>query len=372
MQVKLITEGKMKLKTKIKLKLFKIIDWYVNFLFRVKILKKNKKIKEKILKEARQKETSFVGGKDKFELKEIRVEIINRCNTTCIMCPRENQKRKAGKMSIELYSKLIKEAYNLGARALYPYHMGESLILKDFCEYIRIARDVGYSTIMLTTTGGLIKQYNPEELVTCGLTILNFSIDATEQNSYKKIRTNMNLLEIEESIKKIIESKNKLNPDLEVSVKFMDYPGINDGQWPEFKKRWEGIAGRIYHTVIHDWGGKTELAVDNKLSPDEYCRFLRQKLIFGWDGTAMFCCMDYDNLLPIGKYPEQSINEIIKSPVLMKARKMHYEGTLRKHPMCKQCYMDMDEAVVHYYKKRYKERFIKATDRMRGKSSENV
>jgi len=360
------------LKTKLKKTIFKIIDWIIEFLFRIKILRVNSKNRKKILEEVRNKENTFIGGIDKFELREIRVELINGCNTKCIMCPRESQKRKAGKMDTELYSKLVKEAYNLGARALYPYHMGESLILKDFCEYIRIAKGVGYSTIMLTTTGGLIKQYNPEELVTCGLTILNFSIDATEQNSYKKIRTNMNLLEIEKGIKKIIESKNRLNPDLEVSVKFMDYPGINDGQWPEFKKRWEGITDRIYHTVIHDWGGKTELAVDNKLSPDDYCRFLRQKLIFGWDGTAMFCCMDYDNLLPIGKYPEQSINEIIKSPVLMKARKMHYEGTLYKHPMCKQCYMDMDEAVVYYYKKRYKECFIKATDRIRGKSSENV
>ena len=67
-----------------------------------------------------------------------------------------------GFKSLNAQEKLVKEAYNLGARALYPYHMGESLILKNFCEYIRIAKGVGYSTIMLTTTGGLIKQYNPD------------------------------------------------------------------------------------------------------------------------------------------------------------------------------------------------------------------
>ena len=367
-----MSQEKLKLKTKIKFKIYKIVDILVNFMFKVKLLKIDDDIKNKILKDAQDKEASFVGGKDKFDLREIRVEIINRCNTTCIMCPRENQKRKAGKMGIDFYEKLIKEAYELGARALYPYHMGESLILKYFCEYIKIAKNIGYTTIMLTTTGGLIKQYDPEELVTCGLTILNFSIDSVKQSSYEKIRTNMKLKEIEESVKKIIEAKNRLNPGLEVSVKYMDYPGINDGEWPVFEEKWADLADTIYHTVLLDWGGKTDLNVGYKFTPDEYCRYLRQKLIFGWDGTAMFCCMDYDNQLPIGKYPEQGIEEIMKSPKLLKAREMHHQGTLSKHPMCKMCYMNMDQAVVSYYKDKYKNRFINTTNKLRGKSIENI
>jgi len=367
-----VTQKKLKLKTKLKFTAYRLIDRFVDFMFRLKIFKINDSIKSKILKNVQEKEKTFVGGRDCFDLKEIRVEIINRCNTTCIMCPRENQKRKAGKMEIDLYKRLIKKAYDMGARALYPYHMGESLILKDFCEYIRIAKDIGYTTIMLTTTGGLIKQYDPEELVTCGLTILNFSIDSVRQSSYEKIRTNMNLKDIEESIKKIIEARNRLNPDLEICVKFMDYPGINDGQWPDFKERWEGLADTVYHTILLDWGGKTDLGVGYKFPPDEYCRYLRQKLIFGWDGTALFCCMDYDNQLPIGKYPGQSLEEIINSPELAKARKMHNEGTLSKHPMCKMCYMSIDQAVMYYYKNKYKKRFVRSVNKIRGKSYDNV
>lgn len=365
-------QKKISLKTRIKLRILNLIDKFVDLLFRVKILKINKKNRDSVLEKARNKEAEFVGGKDEFQLKEIRVELINGCNTKCIMCPREGQKRKAGKMKIDLYGKLIKEAYDLGARALYPYHMGESLILKDFCEYMRIAKEIGYETIMLTTTGGLMEQYNVEELVTCGVTVFNFSIDSVKQSSYEKIRTNMELNKIEDSIRKIIKAKNRLNPDLKVRVKFMHYPGINDGEWPIFKDKWEGLADKIYHTVIHDWGDRTDLSADNKLALEDYCRFLRQKLIFGWDGTAMFCCMDYDNILPIGKYPEQSLKEIMNSPELSKARNMHREGILSQHMMCKQCYMNMDEAVIHHYKKRYKEKFLKFTDKIRGKSSENI
>ena len=62
----------------------------------------------------------------------------------------------------------------------------------------------------------------------------------------------------------------------------------------------------------------------------------------------------------------------MQTPVLIKARKMHHDGTLYSHPMCKQCYMGMNEAVVHYYKERYKEKFVKLTDKIRGKSSENI
>jgi hypothetical protein len=182
----------------------------------------------------------------------------------------------------------------------------------------------------------------------------------------------MKLEEIEDSIRLIIEARNRLNPELEISVKFMDWPGINDGQWPEFHKRWNGIADKIYHTVLHDWGGKTELDADNKMAPEDYCRFLRQKLIFGWDGTAMFCCMDYDNQLPLGKYPQQSLKEIMNSKVLANARKMHHNGKLDKHPMCSQCYMSLEQGVVDSYKKRAKERILFFSDRIRGKSNENI
>lgn len=350
---------KIKIKTKIKYFIFNFIDEFVDFLFKIKVLRVSQSDKDKIIKNVKEREKEFVGGSDGFKLKEIRVEIINRCNTTCIMCPRESQKRKAGKMDIELYTNLIKEAYDLGARALYPYHMGESLILKDFCEYIKIAKQIGYTTIMLTTTGGLLKQYDPKEIVQCGLTILNFSLDAINQETYEKIRTNMNLSEIEQSILKIIEAKKKLNPDMEVSVKFMDYPNINDGQWPEFEKKWIGVADKVYHTVIHDWGGKSNLKADPKFLPEHYCRYLRQKLIFGWDGTAMFCCMDYDNQFPIGKYPEQTLLEIINSPVLLQAREMHSQAKLSQHPMCSQCYMDINEAVKYYYKEKLKSSFLR-------------
>jgi len=362
----------LKLKTRIKLRMIKVVEKFIDYLFRVKILKVNNENINMILENLRKKENQFVGGKNEFQLKEIRVELINKCNTKCIMCPRESQKRKAGKMDITLYERLLKEAYDLGARALYPYHMGESLILRDFCEYIKIARDIGYTTIMLTTTGGLIKQYNTEELVTCGLTILNFSLDAVKQVTYEKIRKNMKLSSIENSIKKIIRVKKRINPKLEVSVKFMHYPGINDGEWVGFQKRWEHLADRIYYTIIHDWGGKTKFNVDNKLDPSDYCRYLRQKLIFGWDGTAMFCCMDYDNILPLGKYPDQSLKEIMKSPRLLEARRMHHEGKLNEHPMCKQCYMSLEEAVRNYYKKRFKNRLLSFSNKIRRKSGETI
>jgi len=367
-----MTSNDLKLKTKIKLASLRLIDNIIGFFFRIKILKINETNSKKVLEEVRKKEADFVGGKDEFVLKEIRVELINRCNTQCIMCPRESQERKAGKMPLDFYKKLIKEAYELGARALYPYHMGESLILKDFCEYIRIAKDIGYTTIMLTTTGGLIKQYDPEELVTCGLTILNFSLDATKQSSYEKIRTNMKLKDIEESIKMIVEARNRINPKLEISVKYMDWPGKNDGEWPVFKKRWENVADKIYRTIIHDWGDQTSLMVEDKLAPENYCRYLRQKLIFGWEGTAMFCCMDYDNQLPIGKYPQQSLKEIMNSPVLKEARIMHHNGRLNEHPMCEQCYMSLEQGIVDFYRKKAKNKVLSFSNKVRRKSNENI
>jgi len=365
--------NKLRLKTKIKLLLFKFIDSVISFLFRIRILKKdNKRIKKEILQDLKKKEPTFTGGAGEFDLKEIIIEIVNRCNTVCIMCPRTEQKRKSGVMALDFYEKLIQEAFEMGARAVYPYFMGESLVLKNFCDYVRIARKIGYTTVMLTTTGGPVKQFDPLELATCGLTIINFSLDSVRQETYGKIRTNMKLDEIEQAVLHLVETRNKLKSDLKIHVKFMDFPGINDGEWEIFEKKWNNKVDAVYHTVIHDWGGRTSLSADSKFSPDEYCRYLRQKLIFNWDGTAAFCCKDYDKTYPIGKYPEQSIREIIKSPRLAEARKMHNEGRLSEHIMCKQCYMDMDGAVMNYYSKNLKNKISGINTKIRGKADEFV
>ena len=63
---------------------------------------------------------------------DILVETISRCNLNCIMCPQDNLSRASGRISFNLWEKIIDEVAEVspGTR-IWPALMGEPLLMGD-------------------------------------------------------------------------------------------------------------------------------------------------------------------------------------------------------------------------------------------------
>ena len=84
---------------------------------------------------------------------EVRYEVTDHCNATCIMCPRDKHEhaREHGIMDQAKYERSIDEVVALGARKVVLTGFGEPLLDKKLERKIAYARDRGLSTYFITT-----------------------------------------------------------------------------------------------------------------------------------------------------------------------------------------------------------------------------
>ena len=81
------------------------------------------------------------------------LELSNACNHACLFCAHQKMKRKVGKMSGEMVESVLRQAYDLGAREVGMYATGEPFLVPELPEYIRLAKDMGYTYVYLTSNG---------------------------------------------------------------------------------------------------------------------------------------------------------------------------------------------------------------------------
>ena len=78
------------------------------------------------------------------------MELSNACNHACIFCAHQKMQRKVGFMKKELAFDVLQQAYDLGTREVGFYATGEPFLIKDLHEYIKKAKEIGYTYVYLT------------------------------------------------------------------------------------------------------------------------------------------------------------------------------------------------------------------------------
>jgi len=147
---------------------------------------------------------------DYFEFPErITVELTNRCNLKCFMCPRNNVKMKLGDMSMEVFKKIIEEASKFLPVCLVPFFRGESLLHPRFIEMLKIARDKGLGPIQMATNAYFLDEKITQELLNLKIEFISFSIDVNDPQIYQKIRKHSDFRRVFSNILYFLEEKNK-------------------------------------------------------------------------------------------------------------------------------------------------------------------
>ena len=83
------------------------------------------------------------------------MELSNACNHACIFCAHQKMRRKVGKIDKNLAFDILQQAYDLGTREVGFYATGEPFLVPDLPEYIKKAKDIGYTYVYLTSNGSL-------------------------------------------------------------------------------------------------------------------------------------------------------------------------------------------------------------------------
>ena len=118
--------------------------------------------------------------------KTLRIDITAFCNAKCPFCPRVEmpEARASGKMPLNKFISIIKEAKDFGIKTIKLYITSEPLLHPDFSKFIEVAHD--YNMEVHISTNLSVLQHRLKDLK--NIKRLQLSIEGWDKESYEKYR----------------------------------------------------------------------------------------------------------------------------------------------------------------------------------------
>lgn len=264
------------------------------------------------------------------------VETTNRCNMSCVMCPRGALDSQPGDMPFEFFKRIADEASGYVEFISFSFR-GEPLLNRNLFQMVRYAKELGMRTSVLTN-GMLLDEATGKELIESGLDLLSISIDAASQKVYNKIRCGGDFYRVIENTKRMIDLNKKAKQPMMIVAQMIRMEE-NLSEVQPFKAYWK----RKSHVFpkIKPFSTRTGL-IDNailrlrKERPVRCSRMWRGMYVCA-DGTVVPCCNDYRCREQLGNLTSQSIKEIWNSESFVNLRRLHCEGKFEAVPICRGC-----------------------------------
>lgn len=283
------------------------------------------------------------------------IEITNTCNLDCHFCPKHHRKRR--QLSEEEFD-LLTDRVRGKVCFLYFHLMGEPLLHPLLPQFITMAREKGFKTV-LTSNGTLLHRamalldtlpykiqlslHSHESNARGELSeymdqVMRFSIQAAGKGTCMVLRLwNQGGMDREnEEVMRLIE-KCVPKPWKERPDGFR----LCDNLYLEFDRKfeWPGGGGRAASDESdgkqEESDGKLE-ASPSKSKQEYFCKALIKQIGVLSDGSLVPCCLDHDGDVILGNLFHQSLEEILASPraqALVEGFR-HHAAT---EPLCQSC-----------------------------------
>ena len=151
-----------------------------------------------------------------YPLKGLHIELSNVCNHQCLFCPNRKITRKKGFINENFLKRILKEFYQLGFHEVGLYANGEPFLSPNLPQYIRWAKDIGYSYVYIDTNGAAVEFDKIKDAINAGLDSIKFSINGTNELNYQLIHGTNDFHKVIDNLKKTYEYKNQINRPLNV------------------------------------------------------------------------------------------------------------------------------------------------------------
>lgn len=283
------------------------------------------------------------------------IEITNTCNLDCHFCPKHHRKRR--QLSEEEFD-LLTDRVRGKVCFLYFHLMGEPLLHPLLPQFITMAREKGFKTV-LTSNGTLLHRamalldtlphkiqlslHSHESNARGELSeymdqVMCFSTQAARKGTCMVLRLwNQGGMDREnEEVMRLIE-KYVPKPWKERPDGFR----LCDNLYLEFDRKfeWPGGGGRAASDESdgkqEESDGKLE-ASPSKSKQEYFCKALIKQIGVLSDGSLVPCCLDHDGDVILGNLFHQSLEEILASPraqALVEGFR-HHAAT---EPLCQSC-----------------------------------
>ncbi len=268
---------------------------------------------------------------------EVGIEITNRCNLSCIMCPHPEmvaQKiRPQGTMDFALFKKIVDEISSF-AELVYLHGLGEPLLHPNFFEFVEYAKGKGLR-VGISTNATLLNKNNARALLESSIDYVILAVDGATKETYEKIRVGANFALVEENIKNFLNYKKRYKKPPFVVIQFITMDE-NEREVGPFLKKWQGKGASVVR-IKQKIALKDADKNDKRNTPD-YCFHIFRQLNINWDGTVVPCCEDVYGRYPLGNIKNEKITDIWNNKKMTILRKANFQKNRNKIGLCRTCH----------------------------------
>ena len=288
-------------------------------------------------------------------MNNVYIEITNVCNLHCSFCPCGKEPVSRTFMDSKLFEDCIAGAQEIGATSVYFHVLGEPTLHPGFAHYIKKLEQTPLK-LTLTTNGTTIERTGHQILASPAVRQVNFSTHAyAELPRETAERYLQNVLDF--CSLAIVE-----RPDLYINLRLWNVGADEASSWNSYmlkrihetfgvevtpghfcsRHKSFNITGRVYlhEDTRFEWPSIDERTGKALQTRDERiagtCRALDTHIAILHDGRVVACCLDHNGQITLGHIGEQSLAEIINSPMALNIKEGFAQHELR-HPFCHTC-----------------------------------
>ncbi len=278
-----------------------------------------------------------------FPLK-ILMELTNRCNLLCIMCPRNSLIRETVDLDFNLFQKLIDEISKYEIQRLWLYNIGESMLHPRFFEMLEyVNKYPSIHPLWLSTNGNLLDELNAKKLLNSGLDFLNLSLNALDRENYKKISPKSDFNLVMKNLNNFLSLKKKMNKRKPFfRIQMIDIPIVHH-QIGKFFEEWGPKVDIINVNRLEKFIGQRDIPtnvdiIDERVVNTEPCKRIDRGFMYIFSNNKVgICATDFNCINCIGDVSEMSINEIWTGDVFKRLYLDIKNKRYDKVPLCYAC-----------------------------------
>lgn len=279
------------------------------------------------------------------------IELTNACNNKCVFCAHRLMSRKIGEIKSELLERILKEACDLGVRRVGFYATGEPFLSEKLSEYVRMAKELGFEYVYITTNGILATPSRVVPVVESGLDSIKFSINAGTPHTYRKLHGSDGFKKIYQNVRFISEYRKKNKKAFRIFASYV-VTKDNEAERGLFSDLFKPFTDDILFLGVGNQGGvmaELNRASVSKNFPDEFrakppCDVIFNRLNVTCEGYLTICCVDFDNYLAVADLNEVSLREAWHCDAFVEIRDRHIKNELRGT----QCYSCINDEAAKF------------------------
>jgi MoaA/NifB/PqqE/SkfB family radical SAM enzyme len=299
-------------------------------------------------------ERSAAHTQDEYGLRQDAVEFpmmlvlsfVYPCNALCPHCPYTNSNirkeyRDMPFMPERIFEKIADEAG--------PYRAylrisggGEPMLHARATELLVYAKQKG-CRIGLITNGSLFTEANSRSLLSTGVDMIEFSVDACDPRTYSTVRAGLEWDTLIANFRRMIALRAELRSSSKIVCSAVRQKGVDIDAVEKF---WIGEMGADYliKRKFLTWGINTTLDGMRSADPSAYldsqelpCPFIFERLNIDSRGNVMVCGYDISANTSMGNVTTESIRDIWRGRGFEFYRSKHLSGRGADIPLCSGC-----------------------------------